>query len=253
MARGPSPPNNVKFAHELEVSCREPLDDELSVMEHFAKHAERCEHCFDPYKSYTKDKPLCSRGLSFAKDVANYLYAKGGKPFSRIEKAKGKRVQVNVPAGCEAVESLIKAFDKGMRLDAPRIVVVENTRRHETVDKSAKVVSPSSPISPSRRREYHGDDRYRERRYVRDDYDLVEIIPHSSRRDRQERVVYHDDRAEDRTRYERRERPKSVAYTEGKGSLYVRDEEERRRRERYDRTPVVIVAEPGQRFTTTRR
>ncbi|OAP65247.1 hypothetical protein AYL99_01219 [Fonsecaea erecta] len=248
MARGASA-RNVEFATEV-VSCREPRDDELSVMEHFAKHAARCEYCYDPYKAYREDRPLCRNGLSYAKDVANYLYAKGGKPFSRIDKINGQRVQVRVPAGCEAVDLLIKAFDKGMKLDSTRVVVVENTKRPEAGEKpAARVVSP---VSPSRRRESPSEDRPRERRYVRNDYDVVEIIPHSSRRDRQERIVYHDDRAEDRTRYQRRERPKSVAYTGGKGSLYVLDEEERRRRERYERQPVVIVAEPGQRFTTRR-
>ncbi|KAH0843964.1 hypothetical protein FOPE_09048 [Fonsecaea pedrosoi] len=252
MARGAST-RNVEFATEV-VSCREPRDDELSVMEHFAKHSARCEYCRDPYTAYREDRPLCSKGRSYAKDVATYLYAKGGKPFSLIDKSNGQRVQVRVPAGCEVINLLIKAFDKGMKLDSPRLVVVDNTRRQESVEKSAKVVSPSSPSSPSRRREYLTDDRPRERRYIRDDYDLVEIIPHSSRRERRERIVYHDDRGEDRTRYEYRERPKSVAYTGGKGSLYVRDEEERRRRERYDRQPVVIVAEPGQqqRFTSRR-
>ncbi|KIW95973.1 uncharacterized protein Z519_03039 [Cladophialophora bantiana CBS 173.52] len=251
MARGTTT-HKVDFATEV-VSCREPRDDELSVMEHFAKHSARCEYCRDPYTAYREDRPLCRKGLSYAKDVATYLYAKGGKPFSRIDKENGQRVQVLVPAGCEVIGLLIKAFDKGMKLDSSRVVVVENTRTHETVEKPVRVVSPSSPSSPSsplRRREYH-EDRLRERRYVRDDYDVVEIIPHSSRSDRRERIVYRDDRVDNRTRYEeRRERPKSIIYTGGKGSLYVRDEEERRRREY--RQPVVIVTEPGQRFTTRR-
>ncbi|KIW24491.1 uncharacterized protein PV07_10202 [Cladophialophora immunda] len=249
MARGAST-RNVGFATEV-VSCREPRDDELSVMEHFARHSAHCQYCRDPYTAYREDRPLCSKGLAYAKDVAKYLYAKGGKPFSLIDKTNDQRVQVRVPADCEVINLLIKAFDKGMKLDSTRVVVVENTRRHDAVEKS------SPPSSSTRRREHPAEDRPRERRYVRnsyvcDDYDVVEIIPHSSRRDRRERIVYHDDRAADRTRYEHRERPQSVAYTGGKGSLYVRDEEERRRRERYERQPVVIVAAPGQRFTTRR-
>ena len=226
MARGAS--RNVEFAKEV-VSYRAPRDDELSVMQHFARHAARCEYCRDPYDAWRHDRPLCSRGLSYARDVATYLYAKGGKPFSVIDRQNGDRVQVQVPVGCEAVSLLVKAFDKGMKTTSTRVVVV----------------SPASPSSPSRRKDYNVDQRPRERRYIDDDYEIVEIKPHSSRNDRRERDTYRGER------YERRGRPMSMVY-EGKGSLFPLDIEEKSRRQQYDRQPVVIVAEPGQRYTVRR-
>ncbi|KIW73475.1 hypothetical protein PV04_01589 [Phialophora macrospora] len=251
MAKGTAV-RNVGFAKEVD-SYRAPRDDELSVMEHFAKHAAKCDYCRNPYDAWRHDRPLCSRGLSYARDVATYLYAKGGKPFSVIDRQNGDRVQVQVPVGCEAVSLLIKAFDKGMKTTSTR-VVVDNTREPQPIERPIKVVtSPVSPISPSRRRDYYVDERPRERRYLTDDFEVVEIKPHSSRNDRRERTTYRDERREERYRTEqpRRERPKSLVY-EGKGSLFPQDVEEKSRRQHFERQPVVIVAEPGQRYTIRR-
>src|SRR5262249_1956523 len=90
----------------------------------------------------------------------------------------------------------------------------------------------------SRKKEYVVDGRPRER-YV--DVNMVEITPGSSRRDRREKVYYND-------KSERKERPKSVSYPDRKGSLYERDEEEKRRRKVYEDQPIVIVAEPTRRY-----
>ena len=235
MARGPTTTRTVDFAKEVD-SIRAPRDDERSVMEHFAKHADKCQYCRDPYAAWKNDRSLCSRGLSYARDVATYLYAKGGKPYSVIDRQNGDRVQVQVPYGCEAVTLLIKAIDRGMK--TTQRIVVENTRRPEPTDRS--------PVSPSRRREYH-DERPRERRYINPE--VIEITPHSSRNDRRERNTYRDERREERYRSERR--PKSMVY-EGKGSLFPQDVEERSRRQQYERQPVIIVAEPGQRYAIRR-
>jgi hypothetical protein len=238
MARGASVPK-VGFATEI-ASYRAPRDDERSVMEHFARHSTKCEHCRDPYATYRADRTLCSRGQLYAKDVANYLYSKGGKPFSVIDRRDGERVQVEIPAGCEAVSLLVKAFDRGMKLSAPRITVDQASGR-DTTEKPIRVVSPHSPVSPSRRREYIVDDRPRRHN---DDYETVEIRPYSSRNERRERNTTYRD--------ERTSRPRSTVY-EGKGSLFPQDAEDRLRRQRYERRePVVIVAEPGQRYTVRR-
>ncbi|KIW33240.1 uncharacterized protein PV07_00106 [Cladophialophora immunda] len=159
----------VDFAAEP-MYCRDPRDDELGVMEHFAKHAAKCEYCHDPYEAYRQDRPLCSKGLSYAKDVAVYLYAKNGKAFSRIDRANGERVQVQIPADCGVVGLLIKAFDRGMKLDRTRVPV--NERRRERI-----YDGPPEKEDLQRRRE---------RRELSDDYDVVEIIPHSSRHRRLE-------------------------------------------------------------------
>jgi hypothetical protein len=237
MARGATV-QKVGFATEI-ASYRPPRDDERSVMEHFARHSAKCDHCKDPYATYRADRKLCSRGQLYAKDVANYLYAKGGKPFSIVDRRNDERVQVEIPAGCEAVSSLVKAFDRGMKLSAPRVTIDQASGR-DTIKKTVRVVSPHSPVSPSRRREYIVDDR--PRRY-NDDYETVEIRPYSSRNEKRERNTTYRD--------ERTTRPRSTLY-EGKGSLFPQDAEDRLRRQRLEREPVVIVAEPSQRYTVRR-
>jgi len=250
MARGHTA-QRVGFSQEVE-SCRQPRDDELSVMAHYAKHARRCNICADPYDAYQRDIPLCDRGHALAMDVANYVYGKGSKPFSIIDKKQeGASVRLEVPAGYEVINDLCRAFCKGMVLrkrEKPRekpIIVAPKREKveAEVVEKSPRASYYSSQRDQDktpRKKEYVVDERPREVRFR--DYNVVEITPGSSRRERKEKVYYND--REDRTKSERRERPKSVSYLDRKGSLYERDEEEKRLRKVYEDQPIVIVAEP---------
>lgn len=238
MAKGATA-QRVVFAKEV-TSSRQPRDDELSVMIYFARHAARCNICVDPYDAYKRDIPLCDRGHSFARDVAKYIYAKGGKPFSVVDRQNGDRIQIEIPVGCEVITDLVKAFDRGMNLKASKpVVVMSKGEKREKVERFEKIERVDrSPSHSTRPKEYPV--------YRQDDYKIVEIVPNSTRRERKERDG-RGDRVEERYRYERKERP--VSYVERKGSLYERDEEEKRRRQRYEEQPIVIVAEPRQRYT----
>lgn len=243
MARGATAQRVVGFATEVN-SIRPPRDDEHSVMEHFARHASKCSICKDPYTSYRQDIPLCDRGNALARDVAKYIYSKGGKPFSVIDRRNDDRVQIEIPYGCEVISSLVKAFDRGMSLRAPRPVVVTPTVGRERLERAER---PSSYYSSrtERRKEYPVEHQPRERHYRQNDVDMVEIIPSSARRERREQV--YRDRVDERYRPERRTRP--VSFMERRGSLYQRDEQEKKQRQRYEEQPIVIVAEPtGRRY-----
>ncbi|KEF60188.1 uncharacterized protein A1O9_05038 [Exophiala aquamarina CBS 119918] len=234
MARGMTTPR-VGFATEVQ-SIRQPRDDENSVMSYFAKHASRCSACNDPYAAYKQDLPLCSKGNALAKDVANYIYAKGGKPYSVIDRKRGERIQIQIPVGMEVISLLVKAIDRGMVFNRKPLVhaPVENVEV-EKLDRS-----PRKEHS-SRKKEYP-----EERRYRSGDVEIVEIVP-SPRYESKKEKTYHTDRTE------RKERPKSVIYPERRGSLYYKDEEEKRRRRPYEQEPIVIVAEPrGQRYISRR-
>ncbi|KAK5198583.1 hypothetical protein LTR96_008626 [Exophiala xenobiotica] len=236
MAKGPTTQRVVNFAKE--VTARRPLrDDEYSVMDRFARHASKCKACADPYASWKQDISLCDRGWSYARDVARYTYSKGGRPLSIIDRLNGDYVQLDIPPECEVINSLIKAWDHGLCLNKTKrpIIVTPQTPKRDAVEAPRIVSTP---------KDYVFEDSRRDRRSR--NYDVVEIIPNSSRRDRRERT-YRDDRGEERYRSERRERP--VSYHESKGSLYERDEEEKRRRQRYDEQPIVIIAEPTRRYT----
>jgi len=126
MARG-NTTQRVGFAKEVQ-SIRQPRDDENSVMFHFAKHAAKCVACNDPYAAFKQDQPLCSRGNALAKDVANYIYAKGGKPFSVVDRKRGERIQIQIPLGMEVISLLVKAFDRGFVLTKKPLILtpIEN-------------------------------------------------------------------------------------------------------------------------------
>ena len=252
MARGFAPPTSqrvVGFASEVQ-SIREPRQDELSVMSHFARHANRCPHCHDPFTAYKQDKSLCDRGINLAIDVCKYLYAKGGKPFSVIDRQAGDRIQVQVPADMEAVTSLIKAIDHKMVLRKKPAVVVAGKVEVEKIDRAPHYSSRTEPTVKVVRKSEHSD----ERRYRDGAFNILEISPR--RHERSERV-YQSGRTEDRSRHERTERverPKTVIYpSEGRGSLYQRDEEDKRQRRRYETEPIVIVAEPKRHSYISRR
>ncbi|RVX75613.1 hypothetical protein B0A52_00966 [Exophiala mesophila] len=248
MARGPTSSQRiVGFAREVQ-SIREPRDDEFSVMSHFAKHADRCPHCHDPYATHIREKSLCDRGISLARDVCNYLYAKGGKPFSIVDRrSSGDRVQVQVPVGMEAVSLLIKAIDRGMVLQKKAAIVVAKKVEADKIDRTPY---QSPRLEPALR-----SPKPKETTELRRFQDgPVEVIERAPRRREHNEQVYHSDRVGDRSRYERRERPVSAIYPdERRGSLYLRDEENKRQWRQYEREPIVIVAEPRAHRYISRR
>ncbi|KAL8748151.1 MAG: hypothetical protein Q9190_000046 [Brigantiaea leucoxantha] len=111
----PSRVRQVDFAPTPAYS-RLPHDDEMYVMKAFARHASHCSTCANPYEVHREGGTLCSKGHSRAIDVAQYLYSKGGQSFSKIDLEGSNRVQIEIPADCEAVRGLLKAMERGLRL-----------------------------------------------------------------------------------------------------------------------------------------
>ena len=237
---------NVSFV--ANTLSRPARDDEVAVMRSFAAHASHCSFCADPYDTYLRGGTLCDRGNAYARDVAQYIYNKSGRPYSVIDrKVSGERVQVEIPASCKAVRGLIKAADRGLKVK-DRTPVVRKDKTYPVAERRAMSEE--------------------ERMNRRDGYDVVEIAP---RRERRRAAVYaggrgslyKDDEEERRRRRDRvsdegrgslyendeeeRRRRRDRVSDEGRGSLYENDEEARRRR-RTDRvgeaTSIVIVAEP---------
>jgi hypothetical protein len=95
---------------------------------------------------------LCKRGHAHARRVAQYVYSKAGKVYSVIDRsATGARVQIEIPAKCDAIRGLLKAVDHGMKVEglASRPVVTHD-------------------------RTFHVPDRKLDRR---DRYEVVEVAP----------------------------------------------------------------------------
>ncbi|CAL8578709.1 hypothetical protein XPA_004479 [Xanthoria parietina] len=105
----------VDFA-PIPAYSRLPRSDELYVMKAFARHAGHCSTCAHPYEVHHSGGTLCSKGHQRALDVAQYIYNKGGQSFSLVDRDGNQCVQVEIPADCEAVRSLLKAMERGLRL-----------------------------------------------------------------------------------------------------------------------------------------
>ncbi|KAL9025806.1 MAG: hypothetical protein Q9196_005436, partial [Gyalolechia fulgens] len=107
----PSIVPQVGFA-PIPAYSRLPRDDELYVMKAFARHASHCSACAHPYEVHRHGGTLCSKGHQRALDVAQYVYNKGGQSFSAVDGNGNHRVQIEIPANCEAVRSLLKAMER---------------------------------------------------------------------------------------------------------------------------------------------
>lgn len=197
----------VGFASQVRT-CRPPRDDELSVMRKFARHAEHCRQCKDPYRVWKEDGQLCDRGHGYARDVAKYIYSKGGRPCSIVDKeSRDERNEIEVPVDCEVIRNLVKAFDRGLNLKTKPVV--------------------------SHDRNYYVSDRKEQSNHDRESSRVVYVVPSDSR-SRHERERYHSD--------DKSVRRQSTVDNK-KGSLYYQDEADKKSRRRYDE-PVIIIAEP---------
>lgn len=112
----------VSFASSTRQG-RPARDDELSVMEHFSRHASRCRRCNDPCKILTSGDTLCERGRAYARDVVQYVFWKEGKPFSVLDnKIDGEKVQIEIPAQLNVIRDLLKATEKGLMIGKEEIL-----------------------------------------------------------------------------------------------------------------------------------
>ncbi|KAI4113401.1 MAG: hypothetical protein LQ338_008182 [Usnochroma carphineum] len=183
---------------------RLPRDDELYVMKAFARHASHCSACASPYEVHRQGGTLCSKGHQRALDVAQYIYNKGGQSFSTVDHNGNNRVQIDIPANCEAVRSLLKAMERGLRLRR-NVQPVSYDATYDIAPRKLPADYPSRPV--------------REPRYIRKpSLETAEPPP---------RVQQH-----------RREKSSS-----GRGSLYEEDMRERQRRYK-ERMPVYHKSAP---------
>jgi hypothetical protein len=198
----------VSFA--VSASAARPAnDEEYDVMSRFARHAARCAQCADPVDAYHLSGSLCDSGNKYAREVAQYIYSKNGKAYSVVDRQRRhEKIMIEVPANLAVVKKLCKAVDEGLTL-----------RRDERVRIVDHRTSPA-PRPVERREEYaYG-------------YDTVTVRPGSSR--------------EEKRRREGRERKEPV-YVKGRGSLYEKDEAERRARSE-GKGPIIVDVSPRGKY-----
>ncbi|KAI9783625.1 MAG: hypothetical protein M1816_001216 [Peltula sp. TS41687] len=112
-------PRHVGFEPTPSVS-RQPTHDEYEAMYRFARHASKCEQCFDPYSAHRKGQTLCNHGHHHARAVAKFLFSKDGRPVSTTDGNGYQFIQVEIPHGYEAVRALLRAIESGLRLRKAR-------------------------------------------------------------------------------------------------------------------------------------
>ncbi|KAF7505222.1 hypothetical protein GJ744_001151 [Endocarpon pusillum] len=160
---------HVGFAPEPGYS-RLPRVDEEYVMEHFHKHAIRCDDCHDPYKTYKKGGTLCDQGHRLAQDVAGYMYSKGGRAYSMLDRESlRQRVQVEIPPHCDKVRGLLQAVDHGLRVQKPGALKSQDKNYYVPSRPDRRSYHDDrhgGPVKEPRRRHeeerrYHDDRRYR--------------------------------------------------------------------------------------------
>ena len=189
-------------------------------MRKFSDHAKHCRQCQDPYNVWKTDGELCDKGHAYARDVAKYIYSKGGRPHSLIDKdARDERNEIEVPVDCEVIRNLTQAFHKGLNLRAKKAVISHDRNYY---------VSDRQPTRPREEKRYYDTTR---------GYG-VEVIP-GQRRER-ERYTREEREARDRRR-------STVHFDNSKGSLYHLDEQASKSQRRYQDEPVMIIAEPHGR------
>lgn len=190
-------------------------------MEHFNKHAKHCQDCFDPYSTHLSGGTLCDQGHRLAQDVAHYVYSKGGRAYSMLDRESLKqRVQVEIPPHCDKVRGLLRAVDHGLRVQKPGGPVKSHDRSYYVSTRPD-------------RRSYH-DGRHG-------------IPAKEPRRHRDEERQYHEDRRyqydpkyqyRDRSEY-RDKRHSMPSNRSSYGSLWGIDDMDRKHRQSYyDGNPV---------------
>jgi hypothetical protein len=189
------------------ASAARPADDEeYDVMSRFARHASRCNQCADPVEAFRSSGSLCDSGNKYARDVAQYIYSKNGKAYSMVDRQQ-RHEKIMIEVPGNL--SVVKKLCKAVDEGL-------TLRRGEAV----RIVDQRTEKKPVERRE--------ERSYA---YDTVTIRPSSSR--------------EEKRRKDGRERKETI-YVKGRGSLYEKDEAERRARAE---GPIIVDVSPRGRYS----
>lgn len=159
-------PRHVGFAPEP-IYSRRPRSDEEYVMEHFHTHAKRCDDCYDPYSTHISGGKLCDQGHRLAQDVAGYVYSKGGRAYSMLDRESlRQRVQVEIPPHCDKVRGLLRAVDHGLRVQkqGPTTSHDRNYYVPTRPDKRSYYDPRADLVRESRRHRDHGHRRYENQR-----------------------------------------------------------------------------------------
>jgi hypothetical protein len=162
MARTP----HVSFDPQVR-SQRRLREDERAVCATWSRHAAKCDRCNRPVDVWRRGGKLCDKGRTYAIDLAKYIYSKGGRPYSVIDKEYyGQRNEIEIPYEYEAVRDLVKAFDKGLTLNTsskrptPTISYDTNYYVPSREEPNTVYITPNSSSRRERER-YHDDDRRR--------------------------------------------------------------------------------------------
>jgi hypothetical protein len=243
-ARTPAkmPGRVVGFVLASNTICRPARDDEYYVMQRFAAHASHCPCCENPYRVYKTGGTLCERGHAYARDVAQYVYSVAGKAYSVIDRsATDARVQIEIPAECDAIQGLLRAVDKGLKIRgrASRPIVTHDQTYHGSDYRRGgyEVIE----VAPRRHKE-RGRTECWDRRPLPDRRDGSEVVEVAPQRRKERRPL--PDRRDGSEVIEVAPWGRDTVYLSGRGSLHEKDEKGGRQRRKEQGKPVIVYAEP---------
>lgn len=174
------------------------------------RFAKHASHCVQ-CSDPLRSGALCESGNKHAREIAAYVYIKSGKAYSVVDRQqRHEKIQIEIPANCAVIKKLCQAVDKGLSLKREKVTVV---------DDRAKQPRPVSRDS-------------------REDYEVITVRPSSSREERRRRDG----------RDQRTEKRRETVYVKGRGSLYEKDEVERR--QRYQGQPIIVDVAPRGRYNS---
>jgi len=141
------------------VHVRELRDDENFVLSGYERHASRCSKCADPLDVLRERRSLCDRGQQYAADLAGYIYSKGGKAYSAIDRGYAQSTLIRIPKDSRASRRLLLAVEEGLRVrpkDAkPPVIDYPSTpaahRRHAPNPEPQTQIIERSPRTSRRR------------------------------------------------------------------------------------------------------
>jgi hypothetical protein len=119
----------VEFVPASNTIYRPARDDERYVMQHFTAHASYCPRCEDRTASACRVTRCASEATPMPEILRNRS-TPNPVSFTRSadRNATDARVQIEIPARCDAIRELLKVVDQGLKVKGPasRPVVIHS-------------------------------------------------------------------------------------------------------------------------------
>lgn len=134
------------------MRVRDLAGDEAFVLAEYEAHSRKCSRCLDALDTFREGRLLCERGLSYARDVANYIFTKQGKAYSAVDNEHDEEVLVRIPREYKASRRLLLAIEEGLRLRREQPIISYDATYPVSARQPAETVTEIFERAPRPRR-----------------------------------------------------------------------------------------------------